>query len=279
MTRREGGYAMIAAVAAVAVFGYLSLAALKDGRSAVVAAGAAASQARLAADADAGVALAIHNLGLSDPTRRWSLVAPPRMLDFDGARLTIAIEDENGKAPINFLRADQLHRLFALGGADSRQVDGLTEALLDLRGDPRGPEGGGGAGFPRIDRRLDGQRGPLTSVAELTLLPGMTPALYARLAPAVTVHAVTLSFDPRTAPPLALAVMAPDLTNAPRGIDQTRARAGETPALAGLPPVVLAGRTVTVRVDADAGSAHLRRTAVVEFTGAAQRPYIMRGLE
>jgi hypothetical protein len=108
----------------------------------------------------------------------------------------------------------------------------------------------------------------------------MTPALYARIAPAITVHAMTLAFDPRTASPLVLAVMSPDNANAPRAIDQARARAGQTPALAALPPATLAGRTITVRVDAeDARGGHLRRTAVVEFTGAAQRPYIMRGLE
>jgi general secretion pathway protein K len=203
VTRRERGYAMIAAVAAVAVFGYLALAAIAGGKSAVVAASAGLTRARLAADADAGVTLAIHDLGLTDPSRRWSVTGPPHQIAFQDASLSITIEDENGKIPINFVQAAEMRRLFEQGGADPRQIDGLVEALLDLRGDPR-PRAAS-AGFARIEA----QRGPLSSLDELELLPGMTPALYARIAPAVTVYANTLAFDPRTASPLALAVMSP----------------------------------------------------------------------
>jgi general secretion pathway protein K len=152
--RRERGYAMIAAVAAVAVFGYLALAAITGGRSAVVAASAGLTRAKLTADADAGVALAIHQLGLTDPARRWSVVGPPRQVDFDGARLTIDIEDDNGKIPLNFVAAPQLRQLFEQAGADPRQIDGLVQALIDLRGDPT-PKDGASAALPRIDSRLD----------------------------------------------------------------------------------------------------------------------------
>jgi general secretion pathway protein K len=276
--RRERGYAMIAAVAAVAVFGYLALAAISGGRSAVVGTNAGLTRARLTADADAGVALAIHGLGLSDPARRWSVTGPPRKVEFEGANLTISVEDENGKIPLNFVAADQLRRLFQLGGADPRTLDGLVEALTDLRGDPR--PAGSRAGASPTDPRLAAERGPLSSVEELELLPGMTPALYARIAPAVTVHATTLAFDPRTASPLALEVMSPAAANSPATIERASTQAGETPALAGTPPVALAGRTVTVRVDAEDGhGGRLRRTAIVEFTAAPARPFLVRGLD
>jgi general secretion pathway protein K len=280
MTRRhERGYAMIAAVAAVAAFGYLALSAISSGRSAVVAARAGLTRAKLSADADAGVALAIHQLGLSDPVHRWSVVGPPRQVDFDGARLMITVEDENGKIPLNFVPSSQLRLLFERAGADPRQIDGLVASLLELRGDPK-PAGGGGTGVADIDPRIETQRGPLSSVDELRLLPGMTPALYARIAPAVTVHATTLSFDPRTASPLALAVMAPGNASSPSAIDQARERDGETPAETLAPPTPLAGRIVTVRVDASDGhGGAFRRIAVVEFTDARARPYVMRGIE
>ena len=278
--RRERGYAMIAAVAAVAVFGYLALAAISGGRSAVVGTNAGLTRARLTADADAGVALTIHELGLSDPARRWSVTGPPRKVEFEGANLTISVEDENGKIPLNFVAADQLRRLFQLGGADPRTIDGLVEALTDLRGDPRPPGSRPSAGALPADPRLAAERGPLSSVDELELLPGMTPALYARIAPAVTVHATTLAFDPRTATPLALEVMSPANAGSPAMIERSRAQAGETPALAGLPPIAVAGRTVTVRVDAEDGhGGRLRRTAIVEFTAAPSRPFLVRGLD
>jgi general secretion pathway protein K len=277
--RRERGYAMIAAVAAVAVFGYLALAAITGGRSAVVAASAGLTRAKLTADAGAGVALAIHQLGLTDPARRWSVVGPPRQVDFDGARLTIDIEDDNGKIPLNFVAAPQLRQLFEQAGADPRQIDGLVQALIDLRGDPT-PKDGASAALPRIDSRLDAARGPLSSVEELELLPGMTPALYAKIAPAVTVHAATLAFDPQTASPLALAVMNPAYAQTPTAIEQAREARGETAALAPSPPISLSGRTVTLRVDAaDEHGGRARRIAIVDFTGAPGRPYVMRGAE
>jgi general secretion pathway protein K len=120
----------------------------------------------------------------------------------------------------------------------------------------------------------------LTNLDELQLLPGMTPALYARIAPALTVHATTLAFDPRTASPLALAVMSPSYANAPAAIEQAREKAGEVAALANQPPISLTGRTLTIHVEASDGQGgRLARTAVVEFTGAARLPYVMRGVE
>jgi general secretion pathway protein K len=261
-------------VAAVACFGYLALGAIKDGRSAVVSAGAELSRARLTADADAGVAMAIHEIGLADTGRRWSLTGPSRQLDYQGARLTITVEDENGKIPVNFARTDQMRRLFEKAGADPRQIDGLVAAFLDLRGDPQA------GGVPQVDARFQGQRGPLSSLDELLLLPGMTPALYARVAPVLSVHASTLAFDPRTASPLALAVMTPSYANTPGAIEQARERAGEQAALAPTPPLDPAGHLVSIRVDvADAAGGALSRTTIVEFTGAASRPFVMRGVE
>jgi general secretion pathway protein K len=167
-----------------------------------------------------------------------------------------------------------MQRLFETAGADPRQIDNLVGAFIDLRGDPKP------GGAPRVDARFQGQRGPLTSLDELMLLPGMTPALFARIAPAVTIHASTLAFDPRTASPLALAVMYPSGANAPGAIDQARERGGRRAAFADASPVDLNGRTLSIQVDAaDGRGGALRRTAIVEFTGAAARPFVMRGLE
>ncbi len=272
--RREHGYAMLAAVAAVAVFGYLALASISGGRSAVVGADAGLARARLTADADAGVALAIHELGLTDAKRRWRVSDPPHQVRFQGAALTISLEDENGKLPLNFLNSGELRRLFALGGAEPGKVDALVAELVDLRGDPA-PRGAGAApAFPSLDPRIAAQRGPLTSVQELELLPDMTPALYSRVAPAATVYAASLAFDPGAAGALAAAVMAPSYAG------RSAAPAPQQAGPAGGAPGSLDGHTLTVRVDADdEHGGRLRRTAVVTITGAPSRPFVMRGVE
>jgi general secretion pathway protein K len=255
---RDRGYAMLAAVGAVAFFGYLSLEAIAGGRSAVVSASAELERAQLAADADAGVTMAINGLNLDDPARRWSLAGGAHVIDFDGAVLTILVEDESGKVPLNYISRPQVRRLFDLAGADPALAGRLTDALLALRD---GPEGAG----------TTAAHGPLTAIDELALLPGMTPALYARIAPAITINAVALSFDPRTASPLALAVMAPDLARPASG--------PSSPAVVP-PPAPVSGRTVTIRVDvADDKGDGARRTEIVEFTGARNRPYLIRSVD
>ena len=250
---RERGYATLAALAATAIFGVLALEVTASSRSAVVSAQAERSRARLTAAADAAVAIAVHDLMLSDAARRWTLTDPPHLLTFDGVALTVAVEDENGKAPLNFLTRAEVRRLFELGGAAPADIDVLTEGVIAMRATD-GPASGG----PLANL------GPLTTVDELALLPRMTPALFARIAPAVAVNAPTPAFDSRTASALALAVMS-----------------GEGGAAApATGPLNLTGREVTLRVEArDGAGGALRRATIVEFTGAAGRPFVIRAVD
>lgn len=239
---REKGYAMIAAVATAALFAYVAVEAIASARSAIGGARAEAVRARLSADADAGMALAAHGLGLEDPAQRWRLTGDRRELAFDGARLVVTVEDESGKIPLNFIARPQLVQLFAAAGATAAEADALAgELLAERRADARG----------------------LSALDQLAALKGMTPALYARIGPVVTVASPIETFDPRTASPFALAVMQPGL------------RASQP-----LPPPTLAGRAFTIRVEAtDRAGGALFRTYVVEMTGARARPYLVRSLD
>ena len=108
----------------------------------------------------------------------------------------------------------------------------------------------------------------------------MTPALYARIAPAATVASPVMKFNSRTAGPLATAVMAPNLDDTPAMIEAQRAQAGERAVFDEIQAIPLTGRMLTVRVDvADGHGAELHRTAVVELTGAPGRPYLVRSLD
>jgi len=58
------------------------------------------------------------------------------------------------------------------------------------------------------------------------------------------------------------------------------APAGGTPAPGSEAPISLTGRAVTLRIEVrDDQGAALRRTAIVEFTGAPTRPFVVRGLD
>lgn len=235
---------MVAAVATTAFFAYVAFQAIASARSAVTSARAEAVRAGLSADADAGMALAAHGLGLEDPAQRWRLTGEQREVEFDGARLVIAVEDENGKVPLNFIARPQLVQLFSEGGASAAEAGALSDELLaERKADPRG----------------------LSALDQLAALQGMTPALYARIGPVVTVASPIDAFDPRTASPLALSVMRSSLRDP-----------GSEP----LPAPSLTGRAFTIRVQAtDGRGGAVWRTYVVEMTGARARPYLVRSLD
>lgn len=245
---------MIAAMAAMAVFGFLALEATNEAHVALVAAASQALRARLSAEADAGFALAAHGLQINDPAQRWNAAGDLRTTNFNGDLLTIGVENESGKIPLNFILPPEARRMFELAGASAAQADSLTQQFIALRD--------GGVRDSAHPERARGA--PLTAVDQLALLVGMTPALYARLAPEVTVDAPTLRFDPSVARPLALAVMAPD------------AKAPPSPTA----PAVARGHAFTVRVDVQDGrDAELRRSAIIELTGGRSNPVIVRRLD
>ncbi len=283
----EGGYAVLAAMVAAAGFALVAAQLIATSRGAVVSAGAEAARARLTADAQAGLALAIDGLESPDASSRWALNGDPRTLDFDDAELTIRVEDERGKIPLNTLSPDQARAMFRLAGADPADVETLTQAFL-LRRDPHyrpddedAPPAAGAppprpAAPPPPQAGADGPGGlGFADPRELLLLPGMTAALYAAMAPSVSVNVRDAAFEPRTSTPLALQVMGG--AGSPAAIERQREVSGERAALDTAPPLSLAGRPLTIRVDVrDRRGDTLQRANVVELTRAPGRPYVLR---
>lgn len=240
---------MIAAVAVMGIVADAAIQALATGRAELAAAAAELRRAQLDADADAAVAIAAHELALSDPTSRWVADGETRALKFGSDTLLVDPEDEDGKLPLNFMTPPEILRLFQLSGADSGQAQSLTDELVRMRD-----------GTPGSDPR---SHGPLAALDELGLLPDMTPDVFARVAPAVTLATPSLSFDARVASSLALAVMQPG--NPPGG---AAAPAGARPA----------ARLVGLRIEAQGADRadRLVRDVTIELTASAARPVLIR---
>ena len=277
---RDGGYALIAAVVAVAAFAWLALQVLAEDQGALSLATARLRQARLSAAAEAGVSLAIHGLAAEDRAARWSIDGRPRQAVFDGVDLTITVADERGKAPLNQLDDAQSRALFAGAGATGERLEALVGELRDWRlGPPAAAAPASPSGDGADERPV--RHGPLRTVGELGGLPDMTPEIYARVAPAVTVFMEDSGpFDPRWASPLARAAMKGDLTATPGQIDGLDAVDRQRPDQDLGPDDRLIGRTLTVGVvasDGHGGRAH--RAAIVELTGDKARPYWIRFVE
>jgi general secretion pathway protein K len=241
---------MIAAVAVVGIIADTAIEALATGRAEFASASAELKRAQLDADADAAVAIAAHRLALADPGSRWAADGRTRAVGFGPDTLLIDPEDEGGKLPLNFMTRPAILRLFQLAGADPQQAQSLAGELLRMRDGTPGGE--------------PGSHGPLSALDELGLLPDMTPDVFARVAPAVTLTAPNLSFDPRVASPLAREVMNP-----------AAASAAMPPGPA--PPA----RLVSLRIEARGpdGSDKLLRTVTLEFTSSRARPVLIRTLD
>jgi general secretion pathway protein K len=146
------------------------------------------AQARLAAEA--GIELAV--LRMRDPVAENRLVPDgrPYNMVFETARLTLRVSDESGRLDLNTADPANLAQLFQFYEVDEEQALALADAIADWR-DPddlvmmRGAEGAeyAAAGLPY---------GPadssFVSVAELQRVLGMTPELFQKVAPSLTVY-------------------------------------------------------------------------------------------
>jgi len=149
-------------------------------------AGVAAEQA-----ARAGLEYAMTRIGDPDPQLQWSVDGRPHAWRFDGAELEVRVVDEAGKIDLNGADAPLLSALLRVLGSDRTEADAIAAAILDWRDadDLTQPQGGAedpqyaAAGLP-----YGAKDAPFESVAEVLQVLGMTPALFARLEPHLTVH-------------------------------------------------------------------------------------------
>ncbi|MBI4343449.1 MAG: general secretion pathway protein GspK, partial [Candidatus Omnitrophica bacterium] len=100
------------------------------------------------------------------------------------------LTDEERRLNVNTASAEALQRLLEVaGGLRDNEAQALAEAILDWRDpdDDQRPSGAEGFYYRSLAHGYDCKDGPFEHVEELRLLRGMTPQLYERLAPHVTV--------------------------------------------------------------------------------------------
>lgn len=278
--RREEGYAMIAAVAAIAMFASLALILVTGTRGGTVMAGAERDRAEANAAAEAGLALALSGLAERGPTGAWPIDGRVRNESFGQARLSIRVEDERGKLPINLLDETQVRRMLERAGLSGERLAIAADSLNDWldEDEERRPSGAERAWYAA--RGIAPRNGPLVSIDEFAAIRGFDPALVERLRPIVTLHWNKGPFEPRHASLDAIAVMSADGEDPVAQIERARELAGQVTALSFEVEGGLVGRPLLVTVDASLpGGAHATRRALVELTGASVRPYVVREIE
>lgn len=141
--------------------------------------------------ARAGLEYAMTRVVELDPQRQWRPDGTEQAWRFGDVPVTVRIVDESGKVDINLAEPPLLIGLMRAVGVEQDQARRLASAILDWRDpDPLSqPEGGAEDPQYAADERPYGAKdAPFESSAELLLVLGFTPELYAKLAPHITVY-------------------------------------------------------------------------------------------
>lgn len=196
--------------------------------------------------ARAGLEYALVRVADPDPRRAWQPDGRANKWEFEGVPVEVALVDENGKIDLNQADLVLLASLFQhVGGLEQEPARRLAAAVLDWR-DPdilTQPEGGAEDGeYAAAERHYGAKDAPFESVAELEQVLGMTPELYAKVAPDLTVFSGRTRPDPAFASSGVLQAMGIDAENV---IGRRRAwdpsSGAPAPVLEGGEPLVSAG--------------------------------------
>lgn len=175
--------------------------------------------------ARAGVEYAVWRMTQEDRRLRW--VADGRAYRWDPGALSprgevsLRIVDEQGKVDLNVAEGALLAALFEATGSARAEAAAIAAAILDWRDvDQLGqPEGGAeDRDYAAAGRPYGAADAPFASVAELEQVLGMTPRLFAQVAPSLTVFSGRPVPDPAFAsgPVLAALGYDPDAVRARR---------------------------------------------------------------
>ncbi len=209
--------------------------------------------ARSEAAAEGGIVRGVA--ALLDPRveMRWAADGSPHRFVLDGVSIEVRIIDEAGKVDLNTGAPELLAALLQTVGAGPDVAFTIASEVAAFRngtatGQPRGFE----------------------TTSELLGVPGMTPALFERVAPFVTVLTHARGIDPNVAPPAILAAFSGRGASAP-------ASGSEGGGIAGAAGFVTESQHVLYSIEsvAIAGPARYAHEAIVRLTHSSEIPFLV----
>lgn len=163
--------------------------------------------------ARAGIEYALTRVSEIDPKLQWQPDGRQYDWSFDDAQVRIAIVDESGKVDLNAADVDLLVRLLLVVGVDQAQAESIATAIADWRDIDSLTQPQGGAEDPAYagaGLAWGAKDAPFDTVAEVEQVLGMTPEIYAKLAPLLTVYSGQTRPDPHFADALVLQALGID---------------------------------------------------------------------
>ena len=290
VSARERGWALVSVLWTLAILSMMAAATEALTVSSARVTHRAYDNARIDADVQAGVVRAI--LALDDPrvAARWRVDGVPQPFSFDGLAMTVSVQDEAGLIDLNAADESTIAALFASAGLAPDAAKTLAANVSDWRtpidsdDDPDRKTGTTDAQYASAGLGYKPRHNPFQTVDELKLVVGMTPALFARVAPALTVYSRESDADEQSAPAIVLAALYPN--NAGKVAQIIAARNNPQPEVGGDgtppgPPGVMPGsgsawgRSYRVTIAAMPNGRRIMRSMVVEPTGDPDKPFLV----
>lgn len=163
--------------------------------------------------ARAGIEYALVRVGADDRRLRWIPDGRDNPWQFGDAVVTVRIVDEMGKVDLNAAQPPLLAALLRQVGVAPGDADRLAGAIADWRDPDSLNQPSGGAeddDYAAAGRPYGAKDAPFESIAEVEQVLGMTPPIYAKLEPFLTVFSGNNTPDASYASPEVLAAMGLD---------------------------------------------------------------------
>jgi len=181
----------------------------------------------------------------------------PLATRFAGSAVTVSVQDESGKIDLNFADTQTLQSLFASTGMDSEDAGRLADRILARR--------------PQADTQTAAGPVAFRTVEDVLGVPGFSRALFARVAPALTVYSRSAQVDRDVAPRQVLLAL-PGM-DADKVDDLLRQRETAPTSNVQPPPSAAASHAFTITAALAIGASRTVRQAVVQFTGDPTKPF------
>jgi general secretion pathway protein K len=196
--RRKEGIALIAVLWMLILLSIIAAALSLEIRSSTRIARNMAENAAARAAADAGIQRAIMDLVSA---RKFRTDGTTYAWWFGNFTVQISVQDEVGKVNLNHAPEGLLAALFGSVGVDPDKAQSLADAIADFRDTddlPR-PHGAEESDYRAAGLAWGPRNAPFEAVEELQQVIGMTPDIYARVAPDLTIYTIGAGINPTMA--------------------------------------------------------------------------------
>jgi general secretion pathway protein K len=292
--RRERGWALISVLWTTAMLGMMAAATQDLTVTSVRAERRALTRAHLDADLDAATVRAVLALDDARTASRWRIDSQPYPFTYDGVTMVVTIQDEDGKFDLNESDDDTIAPLFQSVGVDQKTANILADRIVEWRTEANSDDthtlhGGSDADYAGVSWRP--RHDDFQSIDELRLVLGMTPAIYERVKPYITVYSRNDSPDEDVAPLGVLNALYPGNPgqvakimsghSAPPG--QADADSSDADGSNGGATISsgtdLSGRSFEIDVEVNYNGRHTIRRTVILMTGDNTKPYLVEHWE